>query len=185
MAHIFDPEALHHVVRPLVGKPLGQLVPSLIARLRERYPGHVAAEPEWLFNTAGGAMGQMAVLHSSLTEYLIIFGSPIGTDGHSGRFLADDWFFVLDGEQWAYTEGTIDREVYRPGDVHHLRRGTAKGYRMPDRCFGLEYARGVIPLMLPFGVADTLSSTMDFVTLAKTIRVYATNTTRALLQGRR
>jgi C-8 sterol isomerase len=113
-----------------------------------------------------------------------LFGSPIGTEGHSGRFFADDWFFILDGEQWAYTEGALEREVYRRGDVHYLRRGVAKGYRMPDRCFALEYARGVIPLMLPFGVADTLTSTIDLRTLAKTFSVYARGVTRELLQGK-
>lgn len=75
---------------------------------------------------------------------------PIGTAGHSGRFLAEDYFYILDGEQWAYAQGELDRQVFRPGDCHVLRRGAAEGYRMPDRCYALEYARGLIPAMLPW-----------------------------------
>ena len=184
MAYVFDPEELHDIVRPLIGRPISELMASLVDTLCNRYERHVLREPEWIFNNAGGAMGQMRVLHASLNEYLILFGSPIGTEGHSGRFLADDWFFILDGEQWAYAEGALEREVYRPGDVHHLRRGVAKGYRIPDRCFALEYARGAIPLMLPFGVADTFSSTVDFRTLGRTVQVYARGAMRELLSGR-
>jgi C-8 sterol isomerase len=179
---VFDPAQLHALVHPLIGRPLPEIIENLVESLAARYPGHIMRDEQWIFNNAGGAMGMMRVLHASLTEYLMFFGSPIGTEGHSGRFRSDDWFFILDGEQWAYAEGTLEREVYRPGDVHHLPRGVAKGYRMPDRCFALEYARGVIPLMLPFGVADTLTSTIDFRTLAKTVAVYARGVTRELRQ---
>jgi C-8 sterol isomerase len=91
---------------------------------------------------------------------------------------------VLEGEHWTYGEGQLDKDVHRPGDMAHLGPGQAKGYRMPDRCFALEYARGAIPLMLPFGLADTFSSTLDVRSLARTLGVYTRFTLRELAQGK-
>eukprot|EP00960_Hanusia_phi_P051037 760565-Hanusia_phi.AAC.2 len=48
--------------------------------------------------------------------------------------LAAPLFFLLPvmiPAQWAYKAGSIEKEVYRPGDQHHLPFGVAKGYRMP------------------------------------------------------
>jgi C-8 sterol isomerase len=38
--------------------------------------------------------------------------------------------------------------------------------------------------MLPFGLADTLTSTLDFRTLARTMWIYARLTVKELLQGK-
>mmetsp|Transcript_159 Transcript_159/g.386 ORF Transcript_159/g.386 Transcript_159/m.386 type:complete len:229 (+) Transcript_159:247-933(+) len=186
--HLFDPEVLQGIAVAAIAEGKGNVSQTIQATerlVRESYPArYLVDEPEWIFNNAGGAMGSMRIIHSSLSEYLIIFGSPIGTDGHTGRFFADDYFTILYGEQWAYLPSSTEKEVYRPGDQHHLRRGTAKAYRFPDACYALEYARGNIPSMLPFGFADSFFSTLDFGPVWRTVVVSARSTIKLLLAGK-
>ena len=184
MGAIFDPEVLQRVARARIGLPMGQMVRTIAEDLHQLYPGHVDRDPPWVLNNAGGAMGAFALLHASITEYVIVFGTPIGTEGHSGRHWADDYFIMLEGEQWAFCPGSTEREVYRPGDMHVLPRGQVQGYRIPDRGWALEYARGFIPSMMPFGVLDAITSTLDVPTLARTLGIYAKGVTRELLRGK-
>lgn len=186
MGYLFEPAILQQVARAAVAKavPIEDIVHSIVKDLHGRYPRHIDPAPRWIFNNAGGAMGAMCVLHVSLTEYVIVFGTPIGTEGHTGRFFTDDYFIILSGEQWAFSAGQFSREVYRPGDMHHLKRRQAKQYKIPDSCWALEYARGPIPTMLPFGLADTFTSTLDFSGLAKTLWIYAKGAAKELLQGK-
>ncbi len=186
MGTIFQPEILHEVAKRAVatGASLHDKVASIRGELALLYPGHVRPETEWVFNIAGGALGHMTILHASITEYVIVFGTPIGTEGYSGRFSSDDYFMILEGEQWAFGEGQEDKLVFRPGDIHHMPRGEARGYRMPDRCYALEYARGFIPSMLPFGLADSFTSTVDYKPVVKTMRLYARAVIGELLKGK-
>jgi len=54
--------------------------------LSAKYPGHIlpASDLEWVFLNAGGLMGSLCVLHASLTEYLLFFGTAVDTTGNSG-----------------------------------------------------------------------------------------------------
>ena len=184
MGYIFDPEVLLQIAREALGQPTEAMVAQIADELASRYPGHILTEREWIFSNAGGAMGAMMVLHASLTEYVIVFGTAIGTEGATGRFAAEDHFIMLEGEQWSFSEGDLDRTVTKPGEVAVLRRGQAKAFRFPDKAWGLEYARGAIPAMLPFGLADTFTSTLDFDPLLRTIRVYAKGTLMNLARGK-
>lgn len=99
--------------------------------------------------------------------------------------MADDYFTILSGEQWAFAAGSLNKEVYKPGDQHFLPRGVAKQYKMPDGgAWALEYARGNIISMLPFGFADSFSSTLDFWSLGQTIYISAYGVIRELLLKR-
>jgi C-8 sterol isomerase len=186
MSYVFEPAILQQVAQDALAKslPVPELISAVVQDLFRRYPRHIHEFPQWCFNNAGGAMGSIGILHASLTEYVIIFGTPLGTEGHSGRFFVDDYFIILAGEQWACSAGKFEREVYRPGEMHHLAAQQAKQYRIPDYCWALEYARGPIPTMLPFGFADTFSSTLDFRSLFSTVWIYTRSAVGELFQGK-
>lgn len=197
--YVFDPTTIHEIAQAAVAaapepNDINFIIDHIVANLTETYPSSKIAlntdSSEWMFNNAGGAMGAMYIIHASVTEYLIIFGTPLGTEGHSGVHTADDYFNILVGEQWAFQPPNLKMERYTPGSVHHLPRGQVKQYKMHEGCFALEYARGEssplfvdlradavcvgwIPLMLPFGFADTLSSTLDIWTFYRTCRITA------------
>ncbi|OAA56997.1 c-8 sterol isomerase [Niveomyces insectorum RCEF 264] len=178
--YIFQTDHLHDLAKRGVATH-GNDTAAVIRYITDELRGtgavstYMSKDQEWFFNNAGGAMGGMTILHASTT---------IGTEGHTGRHTADDYFHILHGEQWAYVPGEFEAEVYPPGSVHHLRRGTVKQYRMPDNCFALEYARGWIPPMLFFGYADGLTSTLDFPTLWRMTYVSGREIIGNLLRGK-
>jgi len=187
--YIFDPTELHELSRAAISahpENPSDIISYIVANLTATHGlKHInPSQDEWVFNNAGGAMGAMYIIHASITEYLIIFGTPLGTEGHTGRHTADDYFNIIHGEQWAYAPPALEKEVYPVGTVHHLRRGQVKQYKMHEGCFALEYARGWIPPMVPFGLADTISSTLDFGTFYKTAHVTGREMIRNLLVGK-
>ncbi|KAI8883281.1 ERG2 and sigma1 receptor-like protein [Backusella circina FSU 941] len=185
--YIFDQNLLQSVAQKnieLYSNDTHALITHIAEDLEKEYPGHITLKEEWVFNNAGGAMGTMWILHASITEYVIIFGTSLGTEGHTGRFLSDDYFIILDGEQWSQRPGELKRMEFKPGDMHWLPRGTVEHYKIPDHAWALEYAQGWIPTMLPFGFFDTMFSTVDFVTLFHTVRLTAKAMIGELLIGK-
>ena len=156
--YIFDPASLDTLSQAAIaahGNDTRAVVDHIVSHLSQTHGPHINLQEEWMFNNAGGAMGAMYLIHASITEYLIIFGSAIGTEGHSGRHTADDYFHILRGEQLAWKAGAFEPEVYPQGSVHLMNRGEVKQYAMKETTWAMEYARGWIPPMLFFGFADS------------------------------
>src|SRR5512142_163005 len=140
--------------------------------LAARYPGRIDRSLPWVYSIAGGAMIQFKLYYASLTEYLMIWGTPIGSEGHSGRHAVGFWDTVIDGETWYYGEGQFEKRVYRPGDRVYVGPNQARAMNFTDGVWAVEYARGPLPLSVPFGLADELVSTLDFATAGQTLGIY-------------
>ncbi len=183
--YLFDPVVLDEIRRKGAGKPLPEAFDIITSELAKAYPGHICTTRNWIFNNAGGAMGQLNLLHASLSEYLIFFGTCIGTEGHSGRYASDVFDFMIQGEMHCEYEGRFEPEVHT---IHtpaaYLGSKVIKHYCIKSNAWMLEYGRGSVPRMFPFGTFDSLFSTLDFRTVARLIRQYAILTIRALLRGK-
>lgn len=174
MPYIFDPDTLHAITKKALGLPCEQIFETVRTELEQQYPGKISDKIEWMLNNAGGCMYSVGVLHASFQEYLLIFGSSIGTEGHTGRHLTEIYDFVLDGELWYFSEKRpYERVVRKTGDKYYLGKFESEGLSIPDHAWVLEYARGFIPSMLPFGMSDSIFSTLDFKTVGRTFGIYS------------
>src|SRR5512135_1282875 len=182
MEYLFDPEVIHECALAGIGKPKPAMFDAIADAIEDRYPGRIDRSHPWIYSIAGGAMIQMKLYYASLFEYLMIWGTPIGSEGHSGRHLTGFWDTVIDGETWYYAEGQFEKSIYKPGDRIYVGPGQARAMNFTDGVWAVEYARGLIPLSLPFGLADELMSTMDFVTAAQTVSLYTDLVCQALGQ---
>lgn len=173
MAYIFDPEIVHECSMVSLGKPKPEMFDAFAEAMEVQYPDRLDLDQPWIFSNAGGAMIQMKLYYASIFEYIMIWGTPIGSEGHSGRHAVGFWDTVLDGEMWYYGEGQFEKRVYGPGDRVYVGPNQARAMNFTTGVWAVEYARGPLPLSIPFGVADELVSTLDFATAAQTLGVYA------------
>jgi len=172
--YIFDPEVIDQCALAGIGQPKPQMFDLIARAIEKHYPGTIYHDQPWIYSIAGGAMIQMKLYFASLDEYIMIWGTPIGSEGHSGRHRVAFWDTVIDGETWYFAEGQFEKRVYKPGDRIFVGVGQACGMNFTDGVWALEYARGSIPRSMPFGLADEILSCRDFVAAKQTVWVYAT-----------
>ncbi|KAF3848886.1 hypothetical protein F7725_015383, partial [Dissostichus mawsoni] len=127
--YVFNKEDVAKIAKQYAGQDHEQAFSKVVVELRKRYPGHILPDEDlqWIFVNAGGWMGSMCLLHASLTEYLLLFGTAVDTGGHSGRYWAEISDTIISGTFRQWKEGTTKSEIYYPGDtiVHSIGEATS------------------------------------------------------------
>jgi hypothetical protein len=90
------------------------------------------------------------------------------------------WDTILSGGAQYMHQDDLSRREYPTGSRVFVDRWQAATIHFPDHCWMLEYARGELFGLLPFGMANTFFNTLDFKSAFRTLKIYGTLTLRHL-----
>jgi len=169
---VFDPTVVHECAMECLGYPKPEMFDVFGKAMEKRYPKTMDFSQPWIYSIAGGAMIQMKLYYASLTEYIMIWGTPIGSEGHSGRHFTGFWDTVIDGEMWYYGEGEFEKKIYTPGSRVYVGPGQARAMNFTNGVWAVEYARGFLPFSIPFGLTSAYWICFDLIAATQTWTMY-------------
>jgi len=176
--HVFEPEQIVVLGKKVAvsGVSFEEKLQRVIDTLEKRFPGHIlpASQRRWIFTKTGGWLGSTLFLHISLTEYLKVYGTPVTTQGHSGRHFANITDVVITGWVSQWKEGMLRAAEFGPGKEISLASGESAAVEWKAGTWVIEYGRGFTPLMMGYSLTDTVFSTADMFTVFKMIKMYCT-----------
>jgi hypothetical protein len=162
-----DPDVLHKIAKQVVGLPVddGELLTRATQWLADEYPDLIDATPgRWVGSKAGGILGKVRFLYFSPREYIVLFGSPSGTQGFSGRYKHVQIHKFLMSGQIDWYELDSDQTVpttLHPGEHACMEKGHARGLTIHPGSWHIEYGRGAVVTTLPFAMVDTLFLSLE------------------------
>lgn len=168
--YIFEPEDLQRVVQMHVDAPLEERFDRITDTLHAVYGDHIHPGQDWIWSNAGGIMCSMKVLHITPWEYLLFCGTAVGSEGHSGRHRAELWDIVVHGELQTFKPDQFRPVTFRAGEYSYLSRRATNASALGPQCWLMEYARGNVPSMFPFGLGDSAFSTLDVTDIRTTMK---------------
>ncbi len=152
MSYRIEPGVLADIASRIAAEQPGSgvLVGRAHELLNEAYPELIDRSPgRWVGSKAGGVLGKVRFLYFSPREYLVLFGSPTGTQGFSGRYKhVDIHKYLLAGRIDSYDLDADDTEPLpplMPGQGTCLARGHARGLTIHPGSWHIEYGRGRWP----------------------------------------
>ncbi|KUI01624.1 isomerase [Mycobacterium sp. IS-3022] len=175
MVYKIDPAVLHKVAQQVVGLPVegGELITRAIELLADEYPELIDPEPgRWVGSRAGGILGKVRFLYFSPREYIVIFGTPTGTQGFSGRYKRVQIHkFLLAGriDFFDLESDNTAAITLLPGEHTCTEKGHARGLSIHPGSWHIEYGRGAVVTTLPFAMVDTLLVSLEFESVRRSI----------------
>src|SRR3954465_1798027 len=167
MQYKIDPKVLASIAEDVVGQSLadGELLSRTTRLLAQAYPDLIDSTPGlWVGSKAGGILGKVRFLYFSPREYVVLFGTPTGTQGFSGRYKhVEIHKFLMAGQIDSYDLESDDMQpmTLRPGEHTCLEKGHARGLTIHPGSWHIEYGRGAVVTTLPFAMVDTLLVSLE------------------------
>jgi sigma non-opioid intracellular receptor len=167
MAYRIDPDVLARVAKEVTGTPLagGELIRRTTELLAAEYPDLIdTGHGRWVASRAGGVLGKVRFLYFSPNEYIVLFGSPTGTVGFSGRYKRVEIHkFLIAGQIDSFDLESDDLlpSTLRAGEHTCLEKGHVRGLTIHPGSWHIEYGRGAVVTTLPFAMVDTLLVSLE------------------------
>jgi len=173
--YAFTPEEIQSIANLGQGLPLGERWELMRQELERTHPGKIATSLKWTFNAAGNVVCNLALVYASPNEYVAFFGTPIGSTGFSGYYTqADVWDCMVAGQMYTFDPGQFEKSVYNAGDTAYLKAGSRRVFRYVDSCWMIDYARGNISSMFPYGIINPAAyNTLDTLSASEQVANYA------------
>lgn len=167
--YVFDPHELRDLALRHVGKPVGVIAADLEQDLADKYGKLISRDMPWVITPAGFLMYQVKMVFARPNEYIGLMGIPVESTGHTGRHPVTYYDTMLSGGSRNFHPGQHEPEIVKAGDFLVTRPGEAFAAQVTDHIFFLEYCRGPLVTLMPFGFSNYLFATLDLksaVTLA-------------------
>jgi len=173
-SYAFDPLELRDVALRHVGKPVPEIVAGLERDLKAEYGDRIHLDMPWVMSPAGFAMYQVKMIFARANEYIGMMGVPIASTGHTGRHPVTYYDTILSGSSRKIAAGELEPRTISAGDFLVTRPWESFAFSVPDHVFFLEYCRGPLPILMPFGLTNYLFGTLDFKSAFQIVKSHAT-----------
>jgi hypothetical protein len=158
---------LHKVAKQVVGELRTQAAHLLV----DEYPDLIDPTPgRWVGSKAGG------ILYFSPREYIVIFGTPTGAQGFSGRYkhMQIHKFLMAGRIDWYDLESDHTAAMtLLPGEHACMEKGQARGLPIHPGSWHIEYGRGAVVTTLPFAMVDTLLVSLELESVRRSAGEFA------------
>ncbi|CAB4003392.1 Hypothetical predicted protein [Paramuricea clavata] len=170
----FSKEDVVKIGEKYAGREIQQAFQKIASELQEHYPGHIlpTKHREWVMYKYSGMTLSMTILHASLTEYVLLFGSALDTDGYLGRHWLNCTMLLLSGSVKYWKEGDIEAIEYKIGDSFTFHSGSTGCLGWKANTWVLEYGRGFLPMSMPAIISDGLFTSFDVIGIFKMFRAF-------------
>lgn len=167
MPYKIDQNVLLKAARQVVGRRLenSELIACATELLADEYPDLIDPTPgRWVGSKAGGILGKVRFPYFSPREYIVIFRTPTGTQGFSGRYKhVQIHKFLIAGQIDSYDleSDELIPMTLRPGEHTCLENGHGRCLTIHPGSWHIEYGRGAVVTTLPLAMVDTLFVSLE------------------------